>query len=114
MDKQNKVLEEIEKRCGDCEAWSGTDCTRNPITQDCLKESKQSEEEVRQAEYWRERAQMWKQAAHDIRKETAEKFAAKAKAKARPAFVNIDSNPRKDGYILLSDIDDICKEITEG
>ena len=38
MDKQNKVLEKIEKYCGDCEAWSGTDCTRNPIMQVCLKE----------------------------------------------------------------------------
>ena len=43
MDKQNKILEEIKVYCGDCKAWSGTDCTRNPVMQDCLKEHKQKQ-----------------------------------------------------------------------
>ena len=28
---------EVETLCKDCSAWSGTDCTRNPYTDDCLK-----------------------------------------------------------------------------
>jgi hypothetical protein len=50
MDRQAKDFEkgweEIKEYCGDCEAWSGTDCTRNPITQDCLKERKQKQIEM--------------------------------------------------------------------
>ena len=53
-------------------------------------------------------------AIKNSRKETAEKFAEKARAKARPTYVNIDDNPRKDSFIFLSAIDEICKEITEG
>ena len=48
------------------------------------------------------------------RKETAEKFAEMAKAKAIKARVNIDDHPRNDSFIFLSDIDEICKEITGG
>lgn len=47
-------------------------------------------------------------------KETAEKFAEKAKAKAIKARVNIDDHPRNDSFIFLSDIDEIAKEFTEG
>lgn len=35
---KNKTLNKIKKYCGDCSAWSGTDCTRNPYAQGCLKE----------------------------------------------------------------------------
>lgn len=34
------IMNEIKETCGNCEAWSGTDCTRNPYTQSCLKEEK--------------------------------------------------------------------------
>ena len=29
---------EVETMCKDCPAWSGTDCTRNPYTDGCLKD----------------------------------------------------------------------------
>lgn len=29
---------EVETMCKDCPAWSGTDCTRNPFTEGCLKD----------------------------------------------------------------------------
>ena len=48
-----------------------------------------------------------------VRKETAEKFAAMAKQKAHPTYVNIDDNPRKDSFVLLSEIDEILKEFME-
>ena len=41
MKDEKTLLNEIKKQCGDCEAWSGTDCTRNPYTQGCLKDEKQ-------------------------------------------------------------------------
>ena len=28
----------IENFCKDCKAWSGSDCTRNPYTEGCLKD----------------------------------------------------------------------------
>lgn len=34
------IMSEIKEECGNCEAWSGTDCTRNPYTQGCLKDEK--------------------------------------------------------------------------
>lgn len=34
------IMSEIKEQCGNCEAWSGTDCTRNPYTQGCLKDEK--------------------------------------------------------------------------
>lgn len=39
MNKQ-ELMNKIKEQCGDCEAWSGTDCTRNPYTQGCLKDEK--------------------------------------------------------------------------
>lgn len=33
-----KMIKKIKEYCGDCSAWSGTDCTRNPYAQGCLKE----------------------------------------------------------------------------
>lgn len=33
------TFEEIKKFCQDCPAWSGTDCTRNPYTEGCLKDT---------------------------------------------------------------------------
>ena len=47
----------------------------------------------------------------NARKETAEKFAEKARVKAIKARVNIDNNPRNESFIFLSDIDEIAKEI---
>ena len=41
MKDEKTLLNEIKKQCGDCEAWSGTDCTRNPYAQGCLKDEKQ-------------------------------------------------------------------------
>ena len=41
MKNVNELMNEIEEHCGDCEAWSGTDCKRNPYTQGCLKDEKQ-------------------------------------------------------------------------
>ena len=41
MKNVNELMNEIKKQCGDCEAWSGTDCTRNPYAQGCLKDEKQ-------------------------------------------------------------------------
>ena len=38
--EEKELMNEIKAQCGDCEAWSGTDCTRNPYTQGCLKEEK--------------------------------------------------------------------------
>lgn len=32
------IVQEAERECGDCLAWSGTDCTRNPYTDGCLKD----------------------------------------------------------------------------
>lgn len=32
--------QEIYEFCKDCLAWSGSDCTRNPYTDGCLKDSK--------------------------------------------------------------------------
>ncbi len=40
MNKQ-ELMNKIKEQCGDCEAWSGTDCTRNPYTQGCLKDEEQ-------------------------------------------------------------------------
>ena len=36
--KEITVWKEIEALCKDCPAWSGTDCTRNPYTDGCLKD----------------------------------------------------------------------------
>ena len=41
MKDEKTLLNEIKKQCGDCEAWIGTDCTRNPYAQGCLKDEKQ-------------------------------------------------------------------------
>ena len=41
MKDEKTLLNEIKEQCGDCKAWSGTDCTRNPYMQDCLKDEKQ-------------------------------------------------------------------------
>ena len=38
--KETTVWKEIEALCKDCPAWSGTDCTRNPYTDGCLKDNK--------------------------------------------------------------------------
>lgn len=38
MDDAEKLFEQVKAECDGCIAWSGTDCTRNPITESCLKE----------------------------------------------------------------------------
>lgn len=42
-ERLNKAINSVRKidefaRCRDCAAWSGTDCTRHPYTQGCLKD----------------------------------------------------------------------------
>ena len=34
----NILNKEIYDFCHDCPAWSGSDCTRNPYTEGCLKD----------------------------------------------------------------------------
>ena len=38
MDDAEKLFGQIKAECEGCTAWSGTDCTRNPITEGCLKD----------------------------------------------------------------------------
>ena len=64
-------------------------------------------EEYQTANYWRERAQMWKKSAHDIRKETAEKFAERVKMAFYYEFDELIPS------IMADKIDEICKEITD-
>lgn len=33
------LFEEIKNECKGCEAWSGTDCTRHPYEEGCLKDN---------------------------------------------------------------------------
>lgn len=68
MKDEKTLLNEIKEHCGDCEAWSGTDCTRNPYTQGCLKDEKQ----VIECYGMLKGCDMVKQAVKD----TAKKFAA--------------------------------------
>lgn len=50
MEEKN-IFNEIKEQCGDCKAWSGTDCTRNPYTQGCLKDDKMlTDEEIENKE----------------------------------------------------------------
>ena len=47
----NKIINKIKEQCGDCKAWSGTDCTRNLYTQSCLKDDKMlTDEEIESKE----------------------------------------------------------------
>ena len=36
---EEEILEKIKEQCSGCEAWGGDDCTRNPITEGCLRQS---------------------------------------------------------------------------
>ena len=42
IDKKELLLKLLDKEiydfCHDCSAWSGSDCTRNPYTEGCLKD----------------------------------------------------------------------------
>ncbi len=38
FERAKNLVQEAERECGDCLAWSGTDCTRNPYTDGCLKD----------------------------------------------------------------------------
>lgn len=40
--RMDDIEQKIKEECGDCKAWSGTDCTRNPYTQGCLKDSSEN------------------------------------------------------------------------
>ena len=40
------LLEGVKEKCEGCEAWSGTDCTRNPVTEGCLKDQMLEGEDV--------------------------------------------------------------------
>ena len=44
-----ELMTDIEKKCGDCPAWSGTDCTRNPYTEGCLKDEPKEEKKPKKA-----------------------------------------------------------------
>lgn len=37
-DMANDSLDEIMQFCSGCPAWSGSDCTRNPYTEGCIKD----------------------------------------------------------------------------
>ena len=39
MDDAEKLFEQIKAECAGCIAWSGTDCTRDPMTEECLRQS---------------------------------------------------------------------------
>ena len=82
-----------------------------PQIRGCL--DRERELEKRLQEIAGEFAKEYLAVSEQTRKETAEKFAEKARAKSHQAYVNIDEMPRKDGFVFLSDIDEICKEITE-
>ena len=38
-----EVMKALEAECGDCPAWDGTDCTRLPYTEGCLKDEPKEE-----------------------------------------------------------------------
>ena len=40
----DEVFEKLKAECGDCPAWDGTDCTRHPYTEGCLKDEPKAEE----------------------------------------------------------------------
>lgn len=44
-----ELFKEIEKDCKDCPAWSGSDCTRNPYTEGCLKDEPKEEKKPKKA-----------------------------------------------------------------
>lgn len=37
-------FEKLKAECGDCPAWDGTDCTRHPYKEGCLKDEPKAEE----------------------------------------------------------------------
>ena len=41
----DEVFEKLKEECGDCPAWSGTDCTRHPYKEGCLKDEEAKAEE---------------------------------------------------------------------
>ena len=45
----DEVFEKLQAECGDCPAWSGTDCTRHPYTEGCLKDEPIKEEKPKKA-----------------------------------------------------------------
>lgn len=67
--------------CRNCSAWSGTDCTRLPYTQGCLKDE------------------------NNIKRQAVKEFAEKIKAKMH----DLDEGEAS-AYFLESDIDELLKE----
>lgn len=47
IDGKETLLEILDKEiydfCHDCPVWSGSDCTRNPYTERCLKEAEEND-----------------------------------------------------------------------
>lgn len=45
--RKEPLLEVLNKEiydfCKDCQAWSGSDCTRNPYTEGCLKGAEEND-----------------------------------------------------------------------
>lgn len=39
----DEAFEKLKAECGDCPAWDGTDCTRHPYTEGCLKDEPKAE-----------------------------------------------------------------------
>lgn len=44
--KDKELMSKLKENCEGCEGWSGTDCTRNPYTEGCLKEQEKQIEEM--------------------------------------------------------------------
>lgn len=46
--RKETLLEVLNKEiydfCKDCPVWSGSDCTRNPYTEGCLKEAEENDQ----------------------------------------------------------------------
>lgn len=80
---ENNSLKRVDEfaECRNCSAWSGTDCTRLPYTQGCLKDE------------------------NNIKRQAVKEFAEKIKAKMH----DLDEGEAS-AYFLESDIDELLKE----
>ena len=80
---ENNSLKRVDEfaECRNCSAWSGTDCTRLPYTQGCLKDE------------------------NSIKRQAVKEFAEKIKSK----MYTLDAGEAS-AYFLESDIDELLKE----
>lgn len=107
-ERLNKAINSVRKidefaKCRDCTAWSGTDCTRHPYTQGCLKDE------------------------NNIKRQAVKEFTDKLKIKlfeffqdneeldgkisVGPLYVEVIGVEAKDGTIIsLGLIDELLKE----